>query len=70
MEVIKDYRNFKCVLKHDMNKEIMIIEMWRKGKVCFVSSVRNVEIMLFNKLADQIDEQETIEMYKLNMTAI
>lgn len=70
MEIIKDYDNFKCVLKHDMNKEILVMEMWKQGKLFFVSSVRNVEIMLFNTIAKEMTKEETLSMYHLDMTTI
>lgn len=70
MEIIKDYDNFKCVLKHDMNNEILVMEMWRQGKLFFVSSVRNVEIMLFNTIANDLTKEETLSMYQLDMSAL
>jgi hypothetical protein len=70
MEIVKEYNKFKCVLKHDMNSELLVMEMWKHNKIFFVSSVRNVQVMIFNNIAEAITEEESISMLKLGMEII
>jgi hypothetical protein len=70
MEIVKEYDKFKCVLKHDMNSEVLIMEMWKNNKVFFVSSVRNVQVIIFNNIAEAITEQESLSMLRLGMEVI